>query len=94
MLVGPSGCGKTTSLRMLAGFERPTYGTVSIDGEPQNRVPPQHRDLAMVFQSYALYPHMTVYKNLAFGMKVRREPRSDDAPASRRSHAARHRGAA
>ncbi len=76
VLVGPSGCGKTTSLRMLAGFERPTYGTVSIDGKPQNRVPPQQRDLAMVFQSYALYPHMTVYKNLAFGMKVRREPRS------------------
>jgi len=76
VLVGPSGCGKTTSLRMLAGFERPTYGTVSIDGKVQNRVPPQQRDLAMVFQSYALYPHMTVYKNLSFGMRVRREPRS------------------
>src|SRR3977135_4380794 len=76
VLVGPSGCGKTTSLRMLAGFERPTYGTISIDGQAQNRVPPQQRDLAMVFQSYALYPHMTVYKNLAFGMKVRREPRA------------------
>jgi multiple sugar transport system ATP-binding protein len=80
VLVGPSGCGKTTSLRMLAGFERPTYGTVAIDGEPQNRVAPQQRDLAMVFQSYALYPHMTVYKNLAFGMKVRREPRSKIRP--------------
>jgi len=80
VVVGPSGCGKTTSLRMLAGFERPTYGTVSINGEPQNRVAPQQRDLAMVFQSYALYPHMTVYKNLAFGMKVRREPRSTIRP--------------
>jgi multiple sugar transport system ATP-binding protein len=80
VLVGPSGCGKTTSLRMLAGFERPTYGTVSISGQPQNRVPPQQRDLAMVFQSYALYPHMTVYKNLAFGMKVRREPRAGIRP--------------
>jgi multiple sugar transport system ATP-binding protein len=75
VLVGPSGCGKTTSLRMLAGFERPTYGTVSIAGEVQNDVPPQHRDLAMVFQSYALYPHMNVYRNLAFGLRVRREPR-------------------
>ena len=65
---------------MLAGFERPTYGTISIGGEVQNRVPPQDRDLAMVFQSYALYPHMTVYKNLAFGMKVRREPRSEVRP--------------
>jgi multiple sugar transport system ATP-binding protein len=80
VLVGPSGCGKTTSLRMLAGFERPTYGTVSIAGKAQNRVPPQQRDLAMVFQSYALYPHMTVYKNLAFGMKVRRERRSAIRP--------------
>jgi multiple sugar transport system ATP-binding protein len=76
VLVGPSGCGKTTSLRMLAGFERPTYGSVMIADEVQNAVPPQRRNLAMVFQSYALYPHMNVYKNLAFGMKVRREPRN------------------
>src|ERR1700716_2659615 len=76
VLVGPSGCGKTTSLRMLAGFERPTYGTISIDGQAQNRVPPQQRDLAMVFQSYALYPHMTVYKNLAFGLKLRKMPKA------------------
>ncbi|MDX6565994.1 MAG: multiple sugar transport system ATP-binding protein, partial [Gaiellales bacterium] len=80
VLVGPSGCGKTTSLRMLAGFERATYGTVSIGGVVQNTVAPQNRDLAMVFQSYALYPHMTVYKNLAFGMKVRREPRAEVRP--------------
>ena len=75
VLVGPSGCGKTTSLRMLAGFERPTYGTVYIDGEPVNTKMPKDRDLAMVFQSYALYPHMTVLKNLSFGLKVRREKR-------------------
>jgi multiple sugar transport system ATP-binding protein len=80
VLVGPSGCGKTTSLRMLAGFERATYGTISIGGEVQNKVAAQDRDLAMVFQSYALYPHMTVYKNLAFGMKVRREPRGEIRP--------------
>jgi multiple sugar transport system ATP-binding protein len=75
VLVGPSGCGKTTTLRMLAGFERPTYGTISIAGVVQNDVPPQRRDLAMVFQSYALYPHMNVHRNLAFGMRVRRESR-------------------
>ena len=80
VLVGPSGCGKTTSLRMLAGFERATYGTISIGGEVQNKVAAQNRDLAMVFQSYALYPHMSVYKNLAFGMKVRREPRGEIRP--------------
>jgi multiple sugar transport system ATP-binding protein len=80
VLVGPSGCGKTTSLRMLAGFERATYGTISIGGEVQNKVAAQDRDLAMVFQSYALYPHMTVFKNLAFGMKVRREPRAEIRP--------------
>jgi multiple sugar transport system ATP-binding protein len=76
VLVGPSGCGKTTTLRMLAGFERPTYGTISIDGEIVNTKAPKDRNIAMVFQSYALYPHMTVFKNLAFGMKVRREPRA------------------
>jgi multiple sugar transport system ATP-binding protein len=80
VLVGPSGCGKTTSLRMLAGFERATYGTISIGGVVQNKIAAQDRDLAMVFQSYALYPHMTVYKNLAFGMKVRREPRGEIRP--------------
>jgi multiple sugar transport system ATP-binding protein len=77
VLVGPSGCGKTTSLRMLAGFDRPTYGSVFIGDDAVNSTGPKDRDLAMVFQSYALYPHMTVYKNLAFGMKVRREPRKE-----------------
>src|SRR5579871_1396486 len=77
VLVGPSGCGKTTSLRMIAGFERPTYGEIAIGDRVVNRVPPKDRNLAMVFQSYALYPHMTVGKNLSFGMRVRREPRAE-----------------
>jgi multiple sugar transport system ATP-binding protein len=77
VLVGPSGCGKTTSLRMLAGFERPTYGRVWIDDAVVNTVPPKARDIAMVFQSYALFPHMTVRQNLAFGTKVRREPQQE-----------------
>jgi multiple sugar transport system ATP-binding protein len=77
VLVGPSGCGKTTSLRMLAGFERPTYGRIWIDDAVVNTVPPKARDIAMVFQSYALFPHMTVRQNLAFGTKVRREPRHE-----------------
>jgi multiple sugar transport system ATP-binding protein len=77
VLVGPSGCGKTTSLRMLAGFERPTYGRIWIDDAVVNAVPPKARDIAMVFQSYALFPHMTVRQNLEFGTKVRREPRHE-----------------
>jgi multiple sugar transport system ATP-binding protein len=77
VLVGPSGCGKTTSLRMLAGFERPTYGRIWIDDVVVNAVAPKARDIAMVFQSYALFPHLTVRQNLAFGTKVRREPRDE-----------------
>jgi multiple sugar transport system ATP-binding protein len=76
VLVGPSGCGKTTTLRMLAGLERPTYGTIEIAGRVVNRVAAKDRNIALVFQSYALYPHMTVKENLAFGMKARREPRA------------------
>ena len=76
VLLGPSGCGKTTSLRMLAGLERPTYGRIEIDGRTVNALPPKARDVAMVFQSYALFPHKTVRGNLAFGMKVRRVPRA------------------
>ena len=75
VLVGPSGCGKTTTLRMLAGFEHPSYGRIWIDDAVVNEVAPKARDIAMVFQSYALFPHMTVRQNLAFGTKVRREPR-------------------
>ncbi|MHA1520299.1 MAG: ABC transporter ATP-binding protein [Promethearchaeota archaeon] len=70
-LVGPSGCGKTTSLRMLAGLETISEGTISIDGKVINDISPKDRDIAMVFQSYALYPHYTVYDNLAFGLRTR-----------------------
>ncbi len=71
VLVGPSGCGKTTTLRMLAGLERPSYGRILIGDKLVNNVSPRFRDVAMVFQSYALYPHMNVYENLAFGMRAR-----------------------
>ncbi|SRR5579871_165 len=75
VLVGASGCGKTTSLRMLAGLERPSYGRIWMGGTDITDVPPGRRDVSMVFQSYALYPNMTVYKNLAFGPRVRKEPK-------------------
>src|SRR5215207_3568974 len=71
-LVGPSGCGKSTLLRALAGLEEVTSGTISIDGRDVTDLAPRHRDIAMVFQSYALYPHMTVRQNLGYGLKVRR----------------------
>jgi multiple sugar transport system ATP-binding protein len=72
VLVGPSGCGKTTALRMVAGLEEVSSGTIYIDGRPVNDVEPRHRDIAMVFQSYALYPHLSVYDNMAFGLKYRK----------------------
>ena len=75
VLVGPSGCGKTTTLRMVAGLEEITAGTISIGDRVVNEVPPKDRDIAMVFQNYALYPHMSVYKNLAFALKLRKVPR-------------------
>ena len=77
VLVGPSGCGKSTTLRMVAGLEAITSGELYIDGQLMNKVPPKKRDIAMVFQSYALYPHMTVYENMSFGLKLRRVPKSD-----------------
>ena len=77
VLVGPSGCGKSTTLRMIAGLEEMTSGTIHIDDRIVNDVPPKDRDIAMVFQNYALYPHMTVYKNMAFGLKLRRMPRKE-----------------
>ncbi len=77
VLVGPSGCGKTTTLRMIAGLEEVTEGTLSIDGKVVNDVPPKDRDIAMVFQNYALYPHMSVYDNMAFGLKIRKFPKED-----------------
>jgi multiple sugar transport system ATP-binding protein len=77
VLVGPSGCGKTTALRCLAGLEEASEGEVSIGGEVVNDIPPKDRDIAMVFQSYALYPHMSVYDNMAFGLKLRRTPKAE-----------------
>jgi multiple sugar transport system ATP-binding protein len=72
VLVGPSGCGKSTTLRMVAGLETVTAGTISIDGRVVNNVPPKDRDIAMVFQNYALYPHMSVFENMAFGLRMRK----------------------
>jgi multiple sugar transport system ATP-binding protein len=77
VLVGPSGCGKSTALRMLAGLERLSDGRILIGDRVVNNVAPQHRDIAMVFQSYALYPHMTVFDNLAFGLRNQKVPRSE-----------------
>jgi multiple sugar transport system ATP-binding protein len=77
VLVGPSGCGKTTSLRMIAGLEEITSGDLKIGDRIVNDVPPKDRDIAMVFQSYALYPHMTVRDNMAFGLKLRKLPKAD-----------------
>src|SRR5690242_3101039 len=74
VLVGPSGSGKSTVLRMIAGLEKPTGGTITIGDRDVTRLPPQERDIAMVFQSYALYPHMTVRENMAFGLRLRKQP--------------------
>src|ERR1700681_2091763 len=79
VLVGPSGCGKTTTLRMVAGLESITGGQISIDEKVINELPPMDRDIAMVFQNYALYPHMSVYDNMAFGLKMRKFDRADIA---------------
>src|ERR1044072_3757717 len=89
ILVGPSGCGKTTALRMVAGLEKISDGTISVGDQVINDIPPKDRDIAMVFQNYALYPHMTVEKNLAFGLRQRRTAkaemrrRADDGAARR-----------
>src|SRR5919206_177276 len=77
VLVGPSGCGKTTALRCLAGLEEITDGNIYIGDRIVNDVPPKDRDIAMVFQSYALYPHMSVYDNMAFGLKLRKTPKTE-----------------
>jgi alpha-glucoside transport system ATP-binding protein len=77
VFVGPSGCGKSTLLRMIAGLEEITGGELFIDGRLVNEVPPSKRGIAMVFQSYALYPHMTVYENMAFGMRIARTPKAE-----------------
>lgn len=85
ILVGPSGCGKSTTLRMIAGLETITEGEVYIGDRLVNKVPPKDRDIAMVFQNYALYPHMNVYKNISFGLNLRKE---DKAEIDRRVHEA------
>ncbi len=77
IFVGPSGCGKSTTLRMIAGLEEISKGEMYIGGRLINDVPPKDRDIAMVFQSYALYPHMTVYKNIAFGLELRKTPKDE-----------------
>src|SRR4029079_18312083 len=77
VLVGPSGCGKTTALRMLAGLEEISDGEIRIGDRIVNDLTPKDRDIAMVFQSYALYPHMTVYDNLAFGLKLHKVPKKE-----------------
>ncbi|MGE5228016.1 MAG: ABC transporter ATP-binding protein [Planctomycetaceae bacterium] len=77
ILVGPSGCGKTTALRCVAGLEKPTRGTIRVGDRVVNDVTPRDRDIAMVFQNYALYPHMSVYKNLAFGLRQRKTPKEE-----------------
>jgi multiple sugar transport system ATP-binding protein len=87
VLVGPSGCGKSTTLRMIAGLEEITAGDISIGGEVVNDLPPKDRDIAMVFQNYALYPHMTSFENMAFGLKLRKFPKAEIK--QRVEHAAR-----
>ena len=84
-LLGPSGSGKTTTLNMLAGFERPTRGEILLGGKPVDRLPPYERNIGMVFQSYALFPHMTVGENVAFPLSVRRMPRANIAERVRRA---------
>src|ERR687893_2591847 len=76
VLVGPSGCGKTTALRMVAGLEEVTEGVIRIGERVVNHIPSRDRDIAMVFQSYALYPHLSVYDNIAFGLRLRKEDKS------------------
>jgi sn-glycerol 3-phosphate transport system ATP-binding protein len=77
VLLGPSGCGKSTILRMIAGLEKITDGEILIGGKVVNMLEPMDRDIAMVFQNYALYPHMSVYKNMAYGLKIRRMPKDE-----------------
>src|SRR5678810_871375 len=77
VLVGPSGCGKSTTLRMIAGLEDITDGDIMIGGDVVNDVPPKDRDIAMVFQNYALYPHMSLYENMSFGLKLKKTPKAE-----------------
>ncbi|WP_231603572.1 ABC transporter ATP-binding protein [Bacillus sp. FJAT-27231] len=79
-LLGPSGCGKTTTLRMIAGFEQPTEGEVWVNGQMVNHVEPYKRDVNTVFQSYALFPHMSVFNNIAYGLRMKKVPWSQYIP--------------
>src|SRR3954463_5888743 len=74
-LLGPSGCGKTTALRLVAGFDRPTSGRIVVDGKDMTRVPPNKRDMGMVFQAYSLFPNMTAERNVEFGLRIRGQAR-------------------
>src|SRR6266852_2405246 len=76
-MLGPSGCGKTTTLRMIAGFEQPSSGTMRLLGQDIQNQPPHRRNVNMVFQNYALFPHLTVFDNVAFGMQAKRVPRDE-----------------
>ena len=87
VLVGPSGCGKSTTLRMIAGLEEISAGDILIGGDVVNDVPPRDRDIAMVFQNYALYPHMTVFENMSFGLKLRRVKKRRNSHAGRAGRA-------
>ncbi|MEH7109941.1 ABC transporter ATP-binding protein, partial [Bacillus sp. JJ1764] len=78
-MLGPSGCGKTTTLRMIAGFEEPDSGEIWIDGKPVSGIPPYKRDVNTVFQNYALFPHMTINENIAYGLKMKGVPKSEQA---------------
>src|SRR5881397_258528 len=87
VLVGPSGCGKSTTLRMIAGLEDISDGDIMIGGDVVNDVPPKDRDIAMVFQNYALYPHMTVAENMSFGLRLKRYPKAEIKTRSTRPRA-------
>src|SRR5512133_287512 len=76
-LLGPSGCGKTTTLRMIAGFEFPTQGSIRLDGKPINMLPPHQREMSMVFQSYAIFPHLNVFENISYGLNVKHVPKDE-----------------
>ena len=82
--LGPSGCGKTTTLRMIAGFELPTSGNITLDGKDMTTVPPNKRNVGMVFQSYALFPNMTVAENIGYGLKMAGKPKAEISPAGER----------
>ena len=80
-LLGPSGCGKTTTLRLVGGLEEPSEGVIKVKGQKVNGLPPEKRDTATVFQNWALFPHKTIFENLAFGLKMRKKPKAGFLPS-------------